>query len=93
MLDEYFEVIQRIDTQHTITEEWTSFIHEHASIVADSNRIRLSRDSDDNVFINAAAQGRADALITGDKDLLSIRELSPVNIMTPAEFIQLLGLK
>lgn len=92
MLDEYIEVIQRIDTKSRITEQWALFIREHAYIIKDVNLVQISRDPDDDVFINAAVVGNADSLITGDKDLLSIREQSPVKILTPVEFIRLLRL-
>jgi len=41
------------------------------------------RDEKDQVFLVIAYIGRADALITGDGDLLAMRNESPVLILTP----------
>ena len=41
------------------------------------------RDPADRPFLELALQGRADALVTGDKDLLALASLFPVPILTP----------
>jgi putative PIN family toxin of toxin-antitoxin system len=44
-------------------------------------------DPDDRIFIWLAQETDADALITGDADILSIRaDLAPIRILTPSEF-------
>jgi hypothetical protein len=39
------------------------------------------------MFLEAAVNGRADVLITGDKDLLALRPFSGIEILTPAEYL------
>jgi len=44
------------------------------------------RDQDDAMFVALARQAAADALVTGDADLLDLRErLRSIRILTPAE--------
>lgn len=49
-------------------------------------RVPACRDPDDRVFLHLAAAGRAQFLVTGDADLLSIGESQPYRIVTPADF-------
>lgn len=44
------------------------------------------RDPFDRIFLEVALAGRADALVTGDKDLLAIAPDFPVPILTPQAF-------
>lgn len=43
------------------------------------------RDADDQVVLELATAGRADALITGDRDLLDLAGQTPFRILTPAD--------
>lgn len=43
------------------------------------------RDAFDQPFLLLALTGRADALVTGDRDLLALEETFPVPILTPAD--------
>lgn len=47
------------------------------------------RDPDDRIFLRVALAGQADALVTGDQDLLSLREFA-VPIVTPARIREIL---
>ncbi len=49
--------------------------------------VRACRDPRDDKFLEAAINGGADLLVTGDKDLLALRPFSGVEILTPAEFL------
>lgn len=43
------------------------------------------RDPQDRIFLALAKQAGAEALVTGDSDLLELRGSFPVRILTPAE--------
>ena len=43
------------------------------------------RDPYDRPFLQLAIEGRADALVTGDKDLLALADAFVVPILTPAQ--------
>ncbi len=50
----------------------------------------ISRDVDDDKFLALAVTGQADAIISGDRDLLELVTHEGIPIMTPAKFLQLL---
>lgn len=52
--------------------------------------IRL-RDKDDLWILAAAVEARADVLVTGDKDLLDIAAKSPLKIVSPRGFLEMLA--
>jgi uncharacterized protein len=49
--------------------------------------IRASRDPKDDKFLEAAVNGRADAIVTGDKDLLDLNPFRGIAIVTPAAYL------
>lgn len=51
----------------------------------------MTRDPDDDYVLAYALVGKADYLVTGDKDLLALQGLLPgLEIVTPAQFVELL---
>lgn len=57
-------------------------------IVEVVQRVRASRDPDDDKFLEAAVSGRADALVTGDGDLLALHPFRDIAILTPAAYVE-----
>jgi len=51
-----------------------------------TGRAPRCRDADDQKFVDLAIAGRADVLVTGDKDLLALGADAPFAIETPAEY-------
>lgn len=49
--------------------------------------VQACRDARDNKFLEAAVNGRADVLISGDKDLLALHPFLGIAILTPADFL------
>ena len=49
--------------------------------------IRACRDPRDDKFLEAAVNGRADLIITGDKDLLVLNPFAGILILSPAEYL------
>lgn len=50
-------------------------------------RIQASRDPKGDKFLDVAVNGRADVLVTGDRDLLELNPLRGIAILTPAEYL------
>ena len=48
--------------------------------------VQASRDPDDNAVIETALKGHASFVISGDKDLLVLKEYLSVSFLTPTEF-------
>ena len=49
--------------------------------------VRACRDPRDDMFLEAAVNGRADAIVTGDKDLLALNPFAGIAIVTPADYL------
>ena len=49
--------------------------------------IRASRDPKDDKFLEAAVNGRADVIVTGDRDLLDLNPFRRVAIVNPAAYL------
>lgn len=49
--------------------------------------ITVCRDPKDNKFLELAVDGKADSIITGDKDLLALHPFGGIAIFTPRSFL------
>lgn len=62
-----------------------------ADLVDDTGRVAgVVRDPDDDVVLAAAGAGRAEVLVTGDQDLLALREYEGIAIATPRAALDML---
>jgi len=50
----------------------------------------ICRDADDDVVLATALAGKADVIVTGDEDLLVLKKLRGIEILSPRQFLQLL---
>ena len=84
-----------------LTREQITFLNERmrelfgmAKQVSVSTRMVLSRDAKDDHYLSLCKEVEADSLVTGDKDLLSIRPEAlkengiSCRILTPQEFVE-----
>ncbi len=61
-----------------------------ADVVEDSSlEERASDDPDDDKYLAAALAGRADVVVTGDKDLLGLEDYQGVRMLSPRQFLEL----
>lgn len=90
-LAELVEVLSRskfdryVSTQdrHAFLASLSAFLE----IVPVERRIQACRDPKDDKFLEVAVHGRADALITGDADLLVLHPFFDIAILTPDRFL------
>ncbi len=68
MLAEYREVLARpeLRIRKGLRQQFLQLITSHARIVRPSRRLALTRDPDDNIFVECADAARADYLVTGN---------------------------
>jgi len=70
-----------------LTEESLSFLKTNLTVVkAQTLKKRVCRDADDDNVIAGALSGKADCLITGDKDLLILKKFKNIPIIPPKDF-------
>ena len=87
---ELMEVLQR----PRITPKIAPFVFDNlrrllaaAELVAITERITECRDPKDNKLLELAVNGRADAIVSGDDDLLILNSFRGIPIITPAAFV------
>ena len=56
-------------------------------IVSPERKIDACRDPKDNRFLEAAIEGNANIIVSGDKDLLDMMDFETIPIVTTAEFL------
>ncbi len=92
ILDEYLRVLaypkfqlSEEEIKGLIEEELLPFVQ----VIKPGTRIHVvKRDPSDNKFLECAVAGKADVLISGDKELLAIRHYRNVRIQTPSRFLE-----
>ncbi len=71
--------------------EFMEEAREFARIVAPTRIIEVIKDDpDDNRVLEAAVEGAVDYIVSGDRDLLGLREYANITIITPARFVAVL---
>lgn len=63
------------------------FLSELGILVKPRQRLRAVKDDPDNRILECAIAGRADAIVTGDKALLGLREYRSVRILSLREYL------
>ena len=59
-----------------------------AIVVTPTESVEIAPDPDDDRLVEAALAGEADAIVTGDQDLLSLHRVGQIRItMTAREFL------
>ena len=60
-------------------------------VTDDSDMRRIRTDPDDDKYLAGAIEGRAELIVTGDRDLLQLREHEGIQIVTPHSFLDRLA--
>jgi putative PIN family toxin of toxin-antitoxin system len=64
-----------------------SFVRTRGEPVFPSEKVAVCRDPKDNPVLECAWAGHADAIVTGDQDLLSLNPFRGIPILTPRQFL------
>lgn len=87
----YPKVRRYIKTADEDLDLWVASIELIAQPVEGNLRIHaVAADPDDNKYIEAAVEGLAQFVVTGDKHLLSLKSYENIRIVTPRVFLDLL---
>lgn len=58
-----------------------------ARVIPITRMLHACRDPKDDKFLDVAVSGNADAIVTGDRDLLELDPFHSVRIVSPADFL------
>lgn len=91
LLDEFMEVTQRPKFKKFFKQKdvqlLIDILDDHAELVSVTSSVEECRDSKDNFLLALAVDGKADYLLTGDKDLLELKSIKSTKIQTIADFL------
>ena len=88
LLAEILEVVQRLGMSIIQTNRLQSLLEEHSLKVFPVAKAKVCRDPKDNQVLDLCVAGRADYLVTGDKDLLILKEFDGTQIVGVREFLK-----
>ena len=64
-------------------------LSELAELVKPAKRIKIFKDEPDNRILECTVHGKADILVTGDKEILQPREYKGVKIISLREYLEI----
>ena len=67
-----------------------NLIRLRGELVNPLRKVTICRDPKDDKFLEAALAGQADAIVSGDADLLVLNPFEGISILRPAEFLVLI---
>ena len=90
ILNEYFEIINEMmfSKGESIDLSFISLLIDRFNIIETTSKIDISRDPDDNKFIECAIDSNSIYIVSGDDDLLSIKNYHNIEIITAKEFCE-----
>jgi putative PIN family toxin of toxin-antitoxin system len=69
-------------------EAFIGWMYGVTTIIPVTETIRACRDPKDDMFLEVAISGRADALLSSDRDLLVLHPFRGLPIVSPATFLE-----
>ncbi len=72
------------EIRHILEEQLLPFVE---TVKVKEKILNILKDKDDEKFLNCAAQGKADFIVSGDGELLALKTYKQIKIMSAAEFL------
>jgi len=89
-LNEYLSIILKVAKKMDrvdLFRSWSLVLPARLRLVSVRKSFRLCRDSNDDIFIDCAIAGRARYIVTGDQDLLVLKQVMGVRIVDARHFL------
>ncbi len=89
ILFEYEETIEDLRGRYEAPSlrRWQAFIQAEMKIIDPHRKVKLCRDPDDDKFLCCALSSGALYIVSGDKDLLDLKQVEEVRIVTIRKFL------
>ena len=86
LIEEFINVASRPKFKKYFAKEdigkLLSFFDIYGELIRINSSVKICRDFKDNFLLNLAIDGKADFLVTGDVDLLSLKEIENIPVLT-----------
>ena len=88
IVEEYIEIVNEMISrkQGRLNSDILLMLIESLEMIKPKTHIEISRDPDDDKFIECAKDADALYIVSGDKDLLVIKQYENIKIITAKEF-------
>lgn len=91
LISEFLDVLRK---KFKVTEpdilELQNEIEDLSEIVYPTQTLNIVKDNDDNRVLEAAMEGNCEYIVTGDKDLLTLKTYKGIKILTAEEFLKII---
>lgn len=88
--NENLHILEKVKAPGEYVDKILRF-YRHSKKVYPGRGITACPDGADNRFLEAAVAGKADYIITSDRDLLDMREFEGIGILKPGVFERIIG--
>jgi len=79
----------KFDVNSIEIEDYIKIIEKYSEKIALKNVPKsISRDNDDDKILQCGLDGNVDYIVTGDKDLLVLREYKTIKIFNPKDYLE-----
>ena len=91
LLAELTEVLtKKFNFELIRVEQLEKIIKKHFKMVIPKQTVKILQDIDDNRVLEAAAEVKCNYIVTGDKDLLTLKTFHQIKILTPNDFLRII---
>jgi len=79
--------LQRLGLRPTDAHVVVEYLTEFGVLVLPAESVTVCRDPKDNHILEIALAARADAIVSGDSDLLTLHGFQGISILAPSDFL------
>lgn len=91
MLSELRDVLTRPSKSFHLdqneVEKVMGVVNSLTEVVSAQNHVNVCRDDDDNRVLECAIDGKANFIVSGDRDLLDLKQFQGIRIISVADFL------
>jgi len=95
LLEEFIDVVQRPKFEKYFSDDdikkLIGLFDLFGEMINVSSKVEICRDKNDDFLLNLCIDGKVDYLVTGDKDLLIIKDIENTKILTYNEFLKVVN--
>ena len=90
ILNEYFRIIEKIGKKDKdLCSQWKMLLIQIVKIVQPTKKIKICRDPKDDMFLECAVSSKSKYIVSGDDDLLSLKEVNEIQIITAKKYLEM----
>ena len=90
ILNEYFRIIEKIGKKDKdLCSQWKMLLIQIVKIVEPIKKIKICRDPKDDMFLECAVSSKSKYIVSGDDDLLSLKEVNEIQIITAKKYLEM----